>query len=87
MVSLGIFLLAFAHDARGSRHSALTGSEYGPGQKQFGVLENRLGKQRSETYNDIQQLDRQCGHSRRPLLVKWSRLTWPVVIFSKIENG
>ena len=43
-------LVAFSHHAQGSRDGAFTGCEDGAGQKEFGVLENRVGKQRGETY-------------------------------------
>ncbi|HZG52033.1 MAG TPA: hypothetical protein VEZ40_07850 [Pyrinomonadaceae bacterium] len=67
MVSLKVSLVAQAANAQRRRDRALAGRKNGADEQHLHVLPDRLGKQRSERYNQARQFGRQCEHPKTSL--------------------
>ena len=64
MIVLKVRGISFAADAQASSDGALTDSQYGADQQEFGMLEDWFVEQRCEGYNEIYKLGRQGEHTR-----------------------
>src|SRR5262249_10351199 len=73
MVVLEVSLIAETHHSQTTRYGTFSARQQGSKQEHFCVLPSRVGERRLETYNQVQQIGRECLHTEDSLCLVFFR--------------